>query len=440
MPSEPPDEVRFEARAARAKFGELIYTLRGVAAGVVAFLRVPVSVERAGAAHLDRVDLTAARSRKRFSEAAGRRLGVEAALIEKHLLALLVVLENRAREEVEKSDRPVFAAPRAPTEEERREAVAFLREPDVLSRIARDLDALGYVGEEPAKRLAALTAVSRKLPRPLAAILRSSSGTGKSALLEAVAEIVPPEDVVYLSELTPQALYYLEKGALKHKLVVVDERAGSERADYAIRTLLSRRTLSLAVTLSDPATGRRRTRVVEVEGPVAYLESTTQPILNAENSSRALEIFLDESPEQTRRVQEAQRRERAGAAAQDRVRLVELHRNVQRCLEPARVTIPYAAHLAFPSERPRHRRDHEKFLRLIEASALLHQHQCERTGGAIMAVLDDYRTAYDLARPLLAQGSDALTPAAREAIASSATASYSCSRAGTSRAPSAGPP
>jgi len=96
------------------------------------------------------------RSRKRFSEAAGRKLGVEAARIETHLLALLVVLENRAREEVEKSDRPVFAAPRAPTEEERREALAFLREPDVLSRIARDLDALGCVGEEPAKRLAAL--------------------------------------------------------------------------------------------------------------------------------------------------------------------------------------------------------------------------------------------------------------------------------------------
>lgn len=57
--------------------------------------------------------------------------------------------------------------------------------------------------------------------------------------MELVSELAPPEDVVYLSELTPQALYYLEPGALKHKLVVVDERAGSERADYAIRITLT---------------------------------------------------------------------------------------------------------------------------------------------------------------------------------------------------------
>ncbi len=412
-----PDDVRFENRTACVKFGELTYVLRGVSAGVAAYLRVPVRVERGDKSHLDRVDLSAARARKRFAEAAAKKLAVDPARIDEHLIAILALLENRARDEIEKEARPVFAAPRLPTEEERRDALAVLRAPGILDRVGQDLEILGYVGESRAKRLVYLVSISRKLARPLAAILRSSPGSGKSALMELVSELAPPEDVVYLSELTPQALYYLEPGALKHKLVVVDERAGSERADYAIRTLLSRHTLTLAVTLSDAASGRRRTRLVEVEGPVAYLESTTEPLVNAENASRAIEVFLDESPEQTRRIQEAQRRERAGAGRQDRARLVELHRNVQRGLEAAGVVIPYATHLAFPSERPRHRRDHDKFLRLIETSALLHQHQRERRDGAIAATIDDYRIAYKLACGVIAHAAEEMTPAAREILA-----------------------
>lgn len=412
-----PDEAVFEARSARVRFGDLSYTLRGVSPLVVSFLRVPIEVRRDDQVHLDRVDLSSARARKRFAESAAKKIGIEAAAVEGHLLAILALLENRAREETEKAERPVFAKPPVISDGDRREAVAYLQRPDLLAAVEHDLGALGYIGEGPAKRLAYLVSVSRKLTAPLAAILRSSSGSGKSALLELVSSVAPPEDVVFLSELTPQALYYLDRDALRHKLLVVDERSGSERADYPIRTLLSRQTLTLAVTSPDPATGRRRTRLVEVHGPVAYLESTTVPVLNPENTSRAIEIFLDESPRQTRRIQEAQRARRTGApAALDTKALLELHRNVQRCLEAVPVVVPFAERLSFPSELPRHRRDHEKFLRLIECSALLHQHQRERRGGGVSATLDDYRIAYELFRPLLAHSSENLTPAAREAL------------------------
>jgi hypothetical protein len=410
------DEIVFENRTCRVRFGEVLYHLRGVSAAIVSFLRVPVRVERGDAFHLDRVDLSAARARKRFAEAAAKKIAFDASRIEEQLVAVLGILEERARAELEEADRPVFAKPAALSEEERREALAYLARGDLLDAIERDLTALGYIGESQAKKLAFLVSISRKLPAPLAAILRSSSGSGKSALLELVTSVAPPEDVVFLSELTPQALYYLDREALKHKLLVVDERAGSERADYPIRTLLSRQTLTLAVTVPDPATGRRKTRLVEVEGPVAYLESTTVPVLNPENTSRALEVFLDESPEQTRLIQEAQRARRAPGRAIDRERVFALQRNLQRCLEPLPVFIPWANLLAFPSELPRHRRDHEKFLRLIEAVTLLHQHQRDRSEGRLEATLADYRIAYGLFRPLLSQATEALTPQARDAL------------------------
>lgn len=72
----------------------------------------------------------------------------------------------------------------------------------------------------------------------------------------------------------------------------------------------SHKKLKLAVPVKDPVTGKTSTQDIEVEGPVAYLETTTNPNLNPENSSRCFELLMDESPEQPRRIHAQQRRNR----------------------------------------------------------------------------------------------------------------------------------
>jgi hypothetical protein len=52
-----------------------------------------------------------------------------------------------------------------------------------------------------------------------------------------------------------------------------------------------------------------------------------------------------------------------------------LQRNAQRLLRPFAVVNPYAEQLTFLDDRTRTRRDHAKYLTLIDAIALLHQHQ-----------------------------------------------------------------
>ena len=172
---ERPEETVFERRSCRVRFGDIVYLLRGVSPAVVSFLRVPLRVEKAEAFHLDRVDLSAARARKRFTEAAAKKLGIEASRIEDHLVAILALLEERAAVELVEAERPVFEKPAALSDDDRREASAYLSRPDLLDAVERDLTALGYVGEGGAKKLAYLVSVSRKLQAPLAAILRSSS-------------------------------------------------------------------------------------------------------------------------------------------------------------------------------------------------------------------------------------------------------------------------
>src|SRR3990172_8423205 len=86
------------------------------------------------------------------------------------------------------------------------------------------------------------------------------------------------------------------------------------------------------------------------------------------------------------------------------------HWNAQPLLHPLPVVIPFADRLSFPSSWMRTRRDHARFLNLIEVSAFLHQHQRERRGGlssrsgdAIVASVEDYEVAYALAAEILAE-------------------------------------
>jgi DNA-binding transcriptional ArsR family regulator len=79
------------------------------------------------------------------------------------------------------------------------------------------------------------------------------------------------------------------------------------------------------------------------------------------------------------------------------------------------VVIPFADQLTFPADWMRARRDHARFLNLIEVSAFLHQFQRDRRNGAIVASVDDYELAYELAGEVLADTFSDLRKPLREA-------------------------
>jgi hypothetical protein len=377
----------------------LIYHARAYPAAL-GRLRATVKAERDGCFHVDTLDLYSSRSRTEFARRAAKALSGSAEPIEADLLALLVEAEKAAEKEQLEDE----ASAPAMTEAERADALALLKRANLLDQVASDVDALGYVGEETNKRLLYLVAVSRKLDDPLSAIVLSQSGAGKSGLTEVIERLCPPEDVVLLTRLTPQSLYYTEPGFLDRKLVIVEERYGSMEADYSIRVLQSRKKLIAAAPIKDPQTGNMKTKVFTVEARAAFIEATTASSVNHENATRCFELAMDESPEQTRRIHERMsllRTERGLKLRQEAEAIARRHWNAQRLLEPLPVVIPFAAHLTFPSAWLRTRRDYARFLNLIEVSAFLHQHQRERRGGAIVAAPADYGVAYGLAGQVL---------------------------------------
>lgn len=272
-----------------------------------------------------------------------------------------------------------------------------LRKPDtptgsILDRVVSDLNILGYVGENNNKKIAYLIAISRMLKRPLSAIIVSSSGSGKTGLMNSVAELVPNKDKLVLSRVTSQSFYYMNDNALHEKLIIVDERNGSSMADYSIRTMQT----SNVLTMAGPKKKGEDSNIRTISVKCAYMESTTSNNINPENASRCYVLHLDETPESTEAILNAQRASRIDANAIDRKSIIEYHHEFQMGLKSLPVILPFANLITFPNHKVSYRREQEKFLGLIEASALLHQADRKIVDKRIIASVEDYKIAYEL--------------------------------------------
>jgi hypothetical protein len=204
----------------------------------------------------------------------------------------------------------------------------------------------------------------------------------------------------------------------------VVEEEGAERASYALKLLQSEGELTIASTGKDPASGKLVTHEYRVEGPVMIMLTTTAVELDEELVNRALVLTVDEDRAQTRAIHERQRARRTldgRLASITKAELLALHRNAQRLLEPITIVNPYAPQLTFLDARTRARRDHEKYLTLIDTVALLHQHQRERktvTRGAqaltyLEVTREDIAVANRLAAQVLGRSLDELPPQTR---------------------------
>jgi hypothetical protein len=283
------------------------------------------------------------------------------------------------------------------------------------------------VGEESNCLVGYLAAVSRLLDRPLAVIVQSTSAAGKSALQDAVLGFVPDEERVSFSAMTGQSLFYMGESDLSHKVLAVSEEEGAERASYALKLLQSEGELSIASTGKDGTTGRLVTHTYRVKGPVAIFLTTTAVDVDEELLNRCLVLSVDEDREQARAIHVRQREQETLeglVAARRRREVLKVHQDAQRLLEPVAVVNPFATKLAFSDARTRTRRDHVKYLTLIRAIALLHQHQRPRKTASVDGVpvsfievtRADVVLANRLAGSVLGRSLDELPPGARSLL------------------------
>ncbi len=155
--------------------------------------------------------------------------------------------------------------------------------------------------------------------------------------------------------------------------------------------------------------------------------TTTAMDIDEELVNRCLVLSVDESRTQTGEILAKQRGARsldtflAGEAAKQ---IRKLHQNAQRLLKPLRVFNPYSSQLTFPNHKTRLRRDHQKYLTLIDTVALLHQYQRPIHTADLQGEATDYinvepsdiAIANGIAGEVLGRSLDELAPQTRNCL------------------------
>ena len=409
-----------------AALGSRLYRIGGLEKNSsLEVLKITLRITCESLMHVDSLDLYRDGERRKFIERAAEETTLLPDLLKRDLGKLLLSLE--ALQEARLNGPREAAASVELSGEDRTAALELLQSPDLLKRIVTAYDEAGIVGEETNLLAAYLACASRKLAKPLAVIIQSTSAAGKSTLMDAVLAFFPDEDQVKYSAMTGQSLYYLGEGNLKHKILAIVEEEGAEKASYALKLLQSEGELTIASTGKDPHSGRMETQEYHVEGPVAIVFTTTSIDIDEELLNRCLVLTVDESRDQTERIHQLQREARtvegilAGERRKDILRVMQ---NAQRLIVPMRIANPFARELTFTSGRTRTRRDHEKYLTLIDTIALLHQHQRQpirhevngRTVEMLPVTLEDIAAANRIAPEVLGRSLDELPPQTRRLL------------------------
>ncbi|MBD2816597.1 DNA primase, partial [Xenorhabdus sp. Flor] len=211
---------------------------------VVMKVNAQVMETQSGVLFVDSLDLQSARSRQSYARLAAAELGLMESELRRALGQVLLAVGQWQQQGAAASTANLPEM----TPEDRRAARALLTDPTLAGRITQDLAACGVVGESTNLLAGYLAAVSRKLPKPLAVLIQSSSAAGKSSLMDAVLNLIPEEERIQYSAMTGQSLFYLGETNLQHKILAIAEEEGVRQAAYALKLLQSDGELTMAST------------------------------------------------------------------------------------------------------------------------------------------------------------------------------------------------
>jgi hypothetical protein len=347
------------------------------------------------------------------------RLEVGVTAVTKDLSDITAQLELYRLHLLEQKQQQQIKQQKILSEAEKREAIEFLQQQNLMQVTGELIGKSGVVGEEINRIIMYLIFINRKRDHPLHIISFGSSGAGKSHLQEKIAELVPEEDKIESTSLTSNALYYYGTYEVKNKLLLIEDMDGASEILYALRELMSKRRITKIFPRKDDR-GVTRTIEITVNGPVTVAGCTTQERIYEDNANRSFLIYIDESPDQDERIMEYQRKRSAGKINTDEEKKIkQLLQNTQRVLQNISVRNPFAEFLKIPGEVFKPRRSNAHYLAFIEAVTFYHQYQREKhtdkaTGEIfIETTIEDIAEANKLMKEILLRKADELNNACR---------------------------
>jgi len=289
------------------------------------------------------------------------------------------------------------------TEDEKQNGLSKLKTKTVLDDMVGLLQKTGVVGEEINLKTLILCYTSRLFDKSIHPIVHGASSSGKSYIANQALKFIPQDEIIKTSFLTPKALAHM-KDNIDHKILLIQEQEGAKGSDYSLRTAISEGEIKILVTEKNEITGAFETNEKKVSATgLVTVVTTTRDRVHFENETRLIDLYSDESPQQTKKIIQSL----ANSSINDD--LEKEFRNWQaglKQLKKCQIHNPFAPVLAedFSSDKVRARRDFYKLLALINSHCLLNQFTREvNQNDQLSATIDDFKAVYELAMETLSR-------------------------------------
>lgn len=350
--------------------------------------------------HINKVDLYDRTQLMNLAKSISEVEHIDINLLEADLLKLTDLLESYREElfelaspELVKSKNKNLLPP-----EKQREAIQFLSESNLINRIDELIESSGVVGEESNRKMIFIIASTYKMLHPLHGLVQGTSGSGKSHLINSIANLMPQEDILNMTRVTSKSFYHYQDDDLINKLILIQDFDGLDsEAQFAFREMQSAGFVSSSTTYKDKY-GKLVSTVKRVNANFASLVATTHAEIYYDNMSRSIVVGVDESAKQTLSIIEYQNKKTAGHIDERKIiQSKELLQNCIRILKPFQVVNQYADKLQLPVEAKMLRRLNTHYQSFVNQITLLHQFQREKDDqGRLVATIEDLELACEI--------------------------------------------
>jgi len=332
--------------------------------------------------HVDTLDLYNAKACWGFVKSATEKLEFDERVIRADLDKITLCLEAEL-----KTYLAAKAKPQLQTVEFRKNlemefrSQKFFAEPDFFVHFLEIAERCALVGENLNVFYGLISTLSRFTYEQLNLLIQSESASGKSALLNLLADFVPDEDKLYFTQITAKSFYHGEEGFLYRKCIFLAEMLGFLDALYPIQQMMSEKKLSHLYTVTDPKTGKFTQEIKSIFGPDQFTITLPQEDVPEDFANRCVILAMNDSLEQSRRVMGFLRllKSPAGTALRkERAELCEMVQYWQRSLKIHKVINPYAEFILYPLSTASARRDYQKLLTFAECLTIAFQHFREK--------------------------------------------------------------
>lgn len=178
-------------------------------------------------------------------------------------------------------------------------ALRLLKRPDFLCEVARAARRNGLVGEGRNAIVTYIVGSSALTPKPLNAIFKGPSSSGKNFVVSRVLRLFPESAVHEITSSSNVAWNYSGTD-FRNRIVYLQERNEAAGAVHPVRLLISEGKLIRNVTVSEG--GQRVMKRFVAEGPIASISTTTRDRIEVDDETRHISLWVNDSPEQTRKI------------------------------------------------------------------------------------------------------------------------------------------